>query len=210
MTEGAFIHPTAEVDSSVQIGSGTKVWHLVQIRPGVTIGSNCVLGRDVYIDEDVQVGSNVKIQNRASIYKSCVIEDGVFIGPHVCFTNDTKPRAVNPDGSLKSAEDWTAGTTRVNIGAAIGAGSIILPSKRIGRFSMVGAGSVVTRDVPDYVLVIGNPARSVGYVCVCGTKLIEQPTPCLLVCPECDLQYTQSMDDGLVRPTENDSSMKQE
>jgi acetyltransferase-like isoleucine patch superfamily enzyme len=184
----AFVHPSAEVDTSVGIGPGTKIWHLVQIRPGVSIGANCVLGRDVYIDEGIQIGDNVKIQNRASIYKQCVIESGVFIGPHVCFTNDLIPRAINPDGSLKSADDWTAGSTRVGYGASIGASSVILPSRSIGRFAMVGAGSVVTRDVPDHALVVGNPARQVGFVCRCGTKLTSV-TEDRLECVSCGEQY---------------------
>jgi acetyltransferase-like isoleucine patch superfamily enzyme len=166
-----YAHPTAEIADSAEIGDGTKIWHEAQVRDRVTIGENCILGKGAYIDEDVTIGSNVKIQNRASIYKDCTIEDGVFIGPHVCFTNDIFPRAINPDGTLKSADDWTAGRTVVRFGASIGAGSIILPSRTIGRFALVGAGSVVTRDVPDYGLVIGNPARLVGYACVCGARL---------------------------------------
>jgi len=204
MTDGAFIHPTAEVDSSVQIGSGTKVWHLVQIRQGVSIGSNCILGRDVYVDEDIQIGNNVKIQNRASIYKACVIEDGVFIGPHVCFTNDSNPRAINTDGSLKTADDWTAGATWVGAGAAIGAGSIILPSKRIGRFAMVGAGSVVTKDVTDHALVVGNPARRIGYVCICGKRL----TPIALdafACPDCGERYASANQGSLIQVSKSET-----
>jgi acetyltransferase-like isoleucine patch superfamily enzyme len=166
-----YAHPTADVADTATIGQGTKIWHEAQVRPRVTIGENCILGKGVYIDEDVIIGSNVKMQNRASIYKDCTIEDGVFIGPHVCFTNDVFPRAINPDGTLKSADDWTAGRTLVRYGASIGAGSIILPSRTIGRFALVGAGSVVTRDVPDHGLVVGNPARLVGFACVCGSRL---------------------------------------
>src|SRR5215204_4385294 len=102
-----FIHKSAEISSSAKIGQGTMVWHDVQVRDRSVIGRDCVLGKSVYIDEDVFIGNNVKIQNRASIYKFCTIEDGVFIGPHVCFTNDLLPRSINPDGSLKRAEDWT-------------------------------------------------------------------------------------------------------
>jgi UDP-2-acetamido-3-amino-2,3-dideoxy-glucuronate N-acetyltransferase len=166
-----YIHRTADVAGSVKIGSGTKIWHEAQVRGRVVIGQDCILGKGVYVDEDVNIGSNVKIQNRASIYKDCTIEDGVFIGPHVCFTNDVFPRAINPDGSLKSADDWTAGRTLVRYGASIGAGAIILPNRTIGRFAMIGAGSVVTRDVPDHGLVVGNPARLVGHVCYCGARL---------------------------------------
>lgn len=166
-----YIHPTADVADDATIGAGTKIWHEAQIRPRVVIGEHCIFGKGAYVDEDVIIGSNVKIQNRASIYKDCTIEDGVFIGPHVCFTNDVYPRAINPDGTLKSADDWTAGRSLVKYGASIGAGSIILPGHTIGRFALVGAGSVVTRDVPDFGIVIGNPARLVGQACVCGAKM---------------------------------------
>lgn len=165
------IHPSAEVAESAEIGEGTRVWHDAQIRDRVRIGRDCIFGKGAYVDEDVVIGNNVKVQNRASIYKHCLIEDGVFIGPHVCFTNDVLPRAINPDGSLKSADDWTPGRTVVRYGASIGAGAIILPSRTIGRFALVGAGAVVTRDVPDFGLVVGNPARLLGYVCVCGERV---------------------------------------
>lgn len=196
MSDQAYVHPSAEIAESVVVKSGTKIWHLVQLRSGVQIGMNCILGRDVYIDENVVVGDNVKIQNRASIYKDCVIEDGVFIGPHVVFTNDMNPRAINVDGSLKAGEDWHAGTTRVKYGAAIGAGSIILPSRRIGRFALIGAGSVVTHDVPDHALVMGNPARHVGYVCKCGQRLSDSAGG-TWKCLECDIQYVFSEDGQL-------------
>lgn len=168
------IHPTAEVPPDVLIGNGTKIWHYVQLRPGVRIGEECILGRDVYLDERIVVGNRVKIQNRVSVYLECTIEDGVFIGPHVVFTNDQFPRAINPDGSLKEAADWHAGTTIVCEGASIGANSTILPSKRIGRYALIGAGSVVTKDVPDHAIVVGNPARQVGFACMCAGRLHAQ------------------------------------
>jgi acetyltransferase-like isoleucine patch superfamily enzyme len=185
-----FIHPTADISASARIGEGTKIWHDVQIRPRAVIGNECILGKGVYLDEDVIVGNRVKIQNRASIYKDCTLEDGVFIGPHVCFTNDMFPRAINPDGSLKSASDWQAGRTLVRFGAAVGAGSVILPSKTIGRFAMIGAGSVVTKDVPDYGLVVGNPARFIGFVCECGHRLTVVDGGAR--CAECDQTYLAS------------------
>lgn len=165
------IHPTAEVAATASIGPATRIWHEAQVRGGAKIGANCILGKGAYVDEGVIIGANVKIQNRASIYRDCTIEDGVFIGPHVCFTNDPFPRAINPDGTLKQADDWTAGRTLVRYGASIGAGAIILPSRTIGRFALVGAGAVVTRDVPDHGVVVGNPARLHGYACVCGNSL---------------------------------------
>jgi acetyltransferase-like isoleucine patch superfamily enzyme len=189
-----YAHPTADVAESATIGHGTKIWHEAQVRNRANIGENCTLGKGAYVDEDVIVGSNVKIQNRASIYKDCTIEDGVFIGPHVCFTNDMFPRAINPDGTLKNAEDWTAGRTIVRFGAAIGAGSIILPNRTIGRFALVGAGSVVTRDVPDHGLVVGNPARLVGYACICGSRLtMDRQTG---RCADCERTYHFVKEDG--------------
>lgn len=163
-------HPTADVADSAVIGEGTRIWHEAQVRPRVRIGRDCILGKGAYLDEDVVIGDRVKIQNRASIYRECLIEDGVFIGPHVVFTNDRTPRAINTDGSLKDADDWSAGSTVVRTGASIGAGAIILPGLTIGRYAMVGAGTVVTKDVPDHGLVVGNPGRLVGSVCACGVK----------------------------------------
>lgn len=198
MSQDAYIHPTAELGDGVRIGARSKIWHFVQLRPGVSIGEDCILGRDVYIDEDISIGNAVKIQNRASVYKDCVIEDGVFIGPHVVFTNDQNPRAINPDGTLKSADDWHAGSTRVQRGAAIGAGSVILPSKNIGQFALVGAGSVVTKDVGDYEIVVGNPARVVGYACACGHRLQDAGNDSL-ECPECGSTYVR-LENGTISP----------
>ena len=183
MRSDPLIHPTAEIDPSVHIGENSKVWHFAQVRKGVVIGSHCILGRGVYIDENIIIGNFVKIQNRSSIYKYCTIEDGVFIGPHVVFTNDSNPRAINLDGSLKAADDWHAGSSRVHYGASIGASSVILPNRVIGKFSLIGAGSVVTRDVSDYAIVAGNPARIRGYACACGKVLdISSPSVSCHVC----------------------------
>ena len=164
------IHPTAEVSDKAQIGEGTQVWNQAQIREGVKIGRNCTISKNAYIDFNVEIGSNVKIQNNASVYHGVTIEDSVFIGPHVCLINDKTPRAINPDGSLKSKSDWEASETRIKKGASIGAGSVILPRIIIGEFAMVGAGSVVTKDVPDYGLVYGNPAKLSGHVDKSGKK----------------------------------------
>jgi acetyltransferase-like isoleucine patch superfamily enzyme len=165
------IHPTADVSPAAEIGDGTAVWHQCQIREDVRIGENCILGKGIYVDFGVSIGSNVKIQNYVSIYHGVEIEDGVFVGPHVCFTNDNRPRAVNPDGTRKAADDWDVGRVRIKYGAALGANSTILPKVTVGRWALVGAGAVVTKDVPDYGLVVGNPARLVGFVCPCGRPL---------------------------------------
>jgi acetyltransferase-like isoleucine patch superfamily enzyme len=127
----------------------------------------------VYIDFDVVIGSRVKVQNGASIYHGATIEDGVFIGPHACLTNDNLPRAITPEGLLKSDADWEVSRTVIRYGASIGAGAIILPGITVGRFALVGAGAVVTKDVIAHGLVVGNPARLIGRVCACGYRLVE-------------------------------------
>lgn len=170
----AKIHPTADIAHDAQIGPGSLVWHHVQIREGVQVGEQCILGKGVYLDAGVLVGNRVKIQNYVSIFQGVTIEDGVFIGPHACFTNDLRPRAVSPDGVLKSGEDWQMERTLVRSGASIGANATILCGITIGKWALVGAGCVVTHDVPDYGLVTGNPARLQGYVCPCGEDLVEE------------------------------------
>jgi len=169
-----FIHPSAEVEADVSIGDDSKVWHLCHIRRGAHIGSECVIGRGVFVDAGVQIGNRVKIQNYVSVFHGVTIEDGVFVGPHVCFTNDMFPRAVNADMSLKAADDWVLSETLVKAGAALGANSTIVCGITIGRWAMVGSGSVVTKDVPDYALVVGNPAHIIGYVTPSGKRVATQ------------------------------------
>ena len=183
------VHPTAEVSPSAEIGPGTRIWHQAQVRERARIGANCIVSKGVYIDFDVQVGNNVKIQNGAFLYHGCSIEDGVFIGPGVIFTNDKQPRAINPDGTLKGADDWEVGRTLVRRGASVGCGSIVLPDVTIGCFAMVGAGAVVSRDVPDYGLVQGVPARLVGFVCACGEKLGPPAPAPEATCRRCARRY---------------------
>ena len=166
-----FVHPTADVSPQAVVGEGTKIWQQCQVREQAVIGRNCILSKGVYIDAGVHVGNNVKIQNGISVYHGVTLEDGVFCGPHCVFTNDRQPRAVNPDGSLKSADDWTITETLVRAGASIGAHATLVCGVTIGRWAMIGAGAVVTRDVPDYGLVYGTPARLRGFVCPCGEKL---------------------------------------
>ena len=158
------IHSTAEVSPKADIGEGTSIWHQAQIREEVKIGKNCIIGKGVYVDAGVSMGDNVKIQNYVSVYHGVTLEDGVFIGPHVSFTNDKYPRAVNPDGSLMEADDWEIVPTLVRQGASIGANATILCEITIGEYAMVGAGAVVTCDVPAYAIVAGVPARVVGDV----------------------------------------------
>ena len=167
------IHPTADVSASAEIGSGTKVWHRAQICAGASVGDECIIGSGVYIDRDVIVGNRVKIQTGAQLYHGSEVEDGVFIGPLACLSNDRHPRAITTDGRLQSDADWELGRIRVRFGASLGAGAIVLPGVVVGRFAMVGAGAVVTSDVPDHALVVGVPAHLVGYVCACGHQLVD-------------------------------------
>lgn len=187
-TERVRIHQTAFVSEHASIGINSAIWNNSQVREGVQIGENCILGKDVYVDFDVQIGDNVKIQNGALVYHGTILESGVFVGPGVIFTNDKKPRAINPDGSLKSADDWVVGQTLVKYGASIGAGAILVTGITIGKFAMVGAGAVVTRDVPDHGLVVGNPARLIGYVCSCGERMVEKE-PGKWLCNVCGREF---------------------
>ena len=171
MRSNVRIHPTAEVSDKANIGEGTSIWHQCQIREDAQIGSRCIFGKGVYVDFGVHIGDNVKVQNYVSIYHGVEIEDGVFIGPHVCFTNDNLPRAINPDGSLKAADDWELGRTLIKRGAALGANSTILPKVVVGEWALVGGGAVVTKDVPAHGIVAGNPARLMGFACACGGRL---------------------------------------
>jgi UDP-2-acetamido-3-amino-2,3-dideoxy-glucuronate N-acetyltransferase len=170
-----FVHPTADVSAHVAIGPGTRIWHQAQVRERAHLGANCIVGKGAYIDFDVSIGDNVKIQNGVYVYHGVTVEDGVFLGPGVILTNDKLPRAINPDGSLKSDADWEVSPMLIQRGASIGAGAVILPGVTVGKFAMVGAGSVVTRDVPAHGLVYGNPAYLHGYVCRCGQPLNELP-----------------------------------
>lgn len=190
-----FIHPTADVSPKAEIGEGTKIWSYVQVREGARIGSECILSKNDYIDFGVSIGNRVKIQNNVSVYHGVTIEDGVFVGPHVCFTNDLLPRAINPDGSLKSADDWEVSPIVIKYGASLGARSVIVPGVTVGEFALVGAGSVVTKDVPAHGLVYGNPARLHGYVCACGRKLEgvhEVSEGVAGACPVCAREYVFS------------------
>lgn len=160
------IHPTAEVSPQAVVGEGTSIWHWAQVRERARIGARCNVGKDVYIDMDVVVGDECKIQNFATLYHGLTVGNRVFIGPHACFTNDLYPRAVSPD--------WQVVPTKIEDGASIGANSTILCGITVGKSAMVAAGAVVTKDVPPHALVMGVPARVVGWVCDCGRPLDEK------------------------------------
>jgi UDP-2-acetamido-3-amino-2,3-dideoxy-glucuronate N-acetyltransferase len=183
-----YVHPTAEVEAGALVGEGTRIWRQAHVRAGAQIGSSCNIGKGVFIDAHVRIGSNVKIQNHVSVFEGVTVEDGVFIGPHVCFTNDLYPRAINRDGTLKSAADWQVTPTRIAYGASLGAASVIVCGVTVGRFALVGSGAVVTRNVAPHALVLGNPAVAVGYVCYCARRLPElheEGETLVGVCPAC-------------------------
>jgi len=187
--EPPFIHPTADVSPKAAIGPGTRIWHQAQVRERVRLGANCIVGKGAYIDFDVTIGDNVKIQNSACVYHGATVEDGVFVGPGVILTNDKLPRAINPDGSLKTDADWEVSPILIRRGASLGAGAVVLPGVTVGEFAMVGAGTLVTRDVPHHGLVYGTPARLHGYVCRCGRPLAQQKSQ-QWKCEVCDEFYT--------------------
>ena len=193
---GGRIADSADVDPSAVIGGGSIVWHLAQVREAAVLGDGCVVGRGAYIGSGVRVGSHCKIQNYALIYEPANLGDGVFIGPAVVLTNDEYPRAINRDGTPKAAHDWEAVGVTVREGAAIGARSVCIAPVTIGRWALVGAGSVVTRDVPDFAIVAGNPATQRGWVGRAGRPL-DAVDASTWRCPESGEEYTQRPDGTL-------------
>jgi len=205
----ARIHATADVEDDVTVGPGTSVWNRAQLRRGSTLGSECVIGRDAFIDEGVRIGSRVKIQNGALVYHGVTVETGVFIGPGAILTNDRYPRSITPEGELAGADDWEVSTISLRQGCSIGAGAIVVAGSDVGRFATVGAGAVVTRSVPDYALVAGNPARRLGWVCACGRRLrdeagspVEAAFVGLAVCARDGRRYRISAEACVVQPAE--------
>ena len=182
----ALIHHTADVAADARVGAGTRVWHQAQIRERAVIGAECILGKGVFVDHDVTIGDRCKLQNGVFVYYGFTVASGVFLGPGAMLLNDVLPRAINPDGSLKGASDWSIARAVIGYGASIGGGAVILPGVSVGQFALVGAGAVVTREVPASGLVYGNPARLTGFVCRCGVRLPSM-TPGEVTCADCGL-----------------------
>ena len=182
----AFIHETAIVDAGAEIGEGTKIWHFVHVLKGVTIGRNCVAGQNVMIGPDVTIGDGCKIQNNVALYKGVTLEDDVFCGPSCVFTNVLTPRAF-----VERKDEFSP--TLVRRGATIGANATIVCGVTIGAYAMIGAGAVVTKDVPDHALVVGNPSRHLGWVSRTGDRLGDD-----LICPRTGERY-RIADTGLVQ-----------
>jgi acetyltransferase-like isoleucine patch superfamily enzyme len=193
-----FIAENAEVASTAKVGAGSKIWHLAQVREDAVLGRDCIVGRGAYVGTGVHIGDNCKIQNHALVYEPAALADGVFVGPAVVLTNDLYPRAVNPDGTLKSAPDWEAVGVTIGEGAALGARSVCVAPVRIGAWATVAAGAVVTQDVPDFGLVVGVPARRIGWVGKAGAPLRQEGAR--WVCPETGQGYVE-VDGALTEAT---------
>jgi UDP-2-acetamido-3-amino-2,3-dideoxy-glucuronate N-acetyltransferase len=195
-----FVHESAYVDLPCEIGAGTKIWHFSHVMKDCRIGERCNIGQNVVISPQVTIGSNVKIQNNVSVYTGCILEDDVFCGPSMVFTN-----VINPRSHVVRRDEYK--TTLVRRGASMGANSTIVCGVTIGRYAFIGAGAVVTRDVPDFALIYGNPAKQHGWVCACGVKLpfghgtgVERQR-----CTACGLEYSRDAT-GLTQ-TEMNSSL---
>ena len=196
--DSARVHASADLESDVRVGARTAIWQRAQVRSGASIGDDCVIGRDAFIDEGVVIGDRVKIQNAALVYHGVTVGDNVFIGPGAILTNDRYPRAVTSTGDLARAADWVVSPISIEDGASIGAGAIVVAGCDIGAGAMVGAGAVVTRRVPSFALVVGNPAKRIGWVCACGSRLSDDagmpaaadPSGAQdLTCPTCGRTY---------------------
>lgn len=185
------VHPSAMVDQPCVIGEGTKVWHFSHVMPHVTIGRRCILGQNVHVASDVVIGDNVKIQNNVSLYAGCIIEDDVFLGPSCVFTNISNPRS-------QIVRRHMYEPTRVCKGATIGANSTIVCGSTVGRYAFIAAGAVVTKDVPEYALMMGVPARRVGWMSRHGYRLTPPDADGVMTCPESQLRYRET-EPGVLR-----------
>lgn len=188
----------ADVSAEAVIGDGSRIWHLAQIREEARLGLNCIIGRGAYIGTGVTMGDNCKVQNYALVYEPAQLEDGVFIGPAVVLTNDTYPRAITPEGGLKSAHDWVPVGVNIKQGASVGARAVCVAPLTIGRWATIAAGAVVTKDVPDFALMVGVPAKRRGWVGKAGFPLTRSGGH--WVCPETGAKYVEH--DEILREVE--------
>ncbi len=188
------IQDTADVSPEARIGEGSSVWHLAQVRENAVLGENCIVGRGAYVGTGVVMGNNCKLQNYALVYEPAVLEDGVFVGPAAVFTNDYFPRAIDPDGNLKRGDDWEPVGVTCREGSSIGARAVCIAPVTIGRWAMVAAGAVVTKDVPDFALVAGVPAKRVRWVGRAGVPLETGDQPGHWRCPKTGAQYVEDND----------------
>jgi UDP-2-acetamido-3-amino-2,3-dideoxy-glucuronate N-acetyltransferase len=183
MTE-PFVHESSYVDEGARVGAGTKIWHFCHVMSSARIGAGCNIGQNVFVAAHVQIGDNVKIQNNVSLYTGVIVEDDVFLGPSMVFTN-----VINPRSHVNRKDEYKA--TIVRRGTSIGANATVICGVTLGRYSFIGAGAVVTRDVPDYALVVGNPGRIKGWMCQCGIKLnfTEEDGKSRATCQQCGSRY---------------------
>ena len=183
-----FVHPSSYIDEGSEIGAGTRIWHFCHVMTGARIGERCNIGQNVVVSPHVVVGNNVKIQNNVSLYTGVIVEDDAFLGPSMVFTN-----VINPRSHISRKDEYK--TTLVSRGASIGANATIVCGITLGRYCFVGAGSVVTRDVPDYALVYGSPSRRHGWMCQCGNQIEFKPTENgnleTAICPACGDRYNK-------------------
>lgn len=201
----ARVHASAELEVDVSVGPRSSVWNRAVLRAGASIGADCIIGRDAFIDEGVHLGDRVKVQNGALVYHGVTVGNGVFIGPGAILTNDRFPRAITATGELARGDDWVVSPIELRDGCSIGAGAVVVAGTTVGRFATVGAGAIVTRDVPDFALVAGNPARLLGWVCACGSRLTDASgessganpqSSTTMTCPRCGRVYDFTLKDG--------------
>jgi UDP-2-acetamido-3-amino-2,3-dideoxy-glucuronate N-acetyltransferase len=202
-TTPAHVAQSADVDERATLGDGTTIWHLAQVREDAVVGSGCIVGRGAYVGPGVRIGNGCKLQNYALVYEPAVLEDGVFVGPAAVLTNDLYPRAVTPDGTVKTNDDWQAVGVTIRTGAAIGARAVCVAPVTIGRWATVAAGAVVTADVPDFALVAGVPAKRIRWVGRAGVPL-ERTGPDSWRCPTTGDEFTEA--DGVLREAPSPST----